>query len=82
MNENVGNPLRKWRLDKGLSLEDACSLFKERGFHNVSTAKLSRIERDQNVPIDFIPAVEAITGIPAKEQRPDLARIFDNEVAT
>jgi hypothetical protein len=82
MNANVGNPLRKWRLEKGLSLEDACGLFKERGFHNVSTAKLSRIERDQKVPIDFIPAVEAITGIPAKEQRPDLVKILDSEVVS
>lgn len=76
MSEIATNPVRKWRLDKHLSLEEACQLFKDRGFQNISTAKLSRIERDQDVPVDFIPAVEAVTGIPAKEQRPDLAKIF------
>jgi transcriptional regulator with XRE-family HTH domain len=77
MSEAAENPLRKWRNDKGLSLEAMCELFAERGFEKPSTAKLSRIERDQNVPLKMIAAVEAIMGIPAKEQRPDLAKILD-----
>lgn len=77
MSETIENPLRKWRTDQGLSLEAACALFAERGFDKPSTAKLSRIERDQYVPVEMIAAVEAITGITAKEQRPDLAKFFD-----
>jgi len=70
------NPLRKWRNDRGLSLEAVCQLFSDRGFERPSIAKLSRIERDQDVPAEMIPAVEAITGIPAKDIRPDLAELF------
>lgn len=77
MSETAENPLRKWRNDQRLSLEAVCDLFAERGFQKPSTAKLSRIERDQYVPVEMIPAVEAITGIPAKDQRPDLAKIFE-----
>lgn len=76
MSETVENPLRKWRNKEKLSLEQACQLFADRGFEKPSTAKLSRIERDQFVPVEMIPAVEAITGVPAKEQRPDLAELF------
>lgn len=76
MSETAINPLRKWRAEQGLSLEAVCDLFAERGFRKPSTAKLSRIERDQSVPAEMIPAIEAITGIPAKEQRPDLAELF------
>ncbi len=76
MSETAENPLRKWRNDKGLSLEEACQLFADRGFQKPSTAKLSRVERDQDVPAEMIPAVEAVTGIPAKEIRPDLAELF------
>ena len=70
------NPLRKWRTEQGLSLEAACQLFADRGFPRPSTAKLSRIERDQNVPSEMIPAVEAVTGVPARIIRPDLAELF------
>jgi transcriptional regulator with XRE-family HTH domain len=76
MSETAQNPLRKWRNDKGLSLEAMCQLFADSGFERPSTAKLSRIERDQDVPAEMIPAVEAITGIPAKDIRPDLAELF------
>lgn len=76
MSETAVNKLRKWRLDQGLNLEEMCELFVKRGFPKPSTAKLSRIERDQDIPAELIPAIEAITGIPAKEQRPDLAELF------
>lgn len=76
MSETAENPLRKWRAAQGLSLEAMCDLFVERKFPKPSTAKLSRIERDQDVPAEMIPAIEAITGIPAKELRPDLAELF------
>lgn len=70
------SPLRKWRLSQGYSLEDLSELFGRHGFEKPSTAKLSRIERDQDIPLEMIGAVETVTGIPAKEQRPDIAKIF------
>lgn len=70
------NLVRKWRKDQGLTLDQACDLFPKRGFDRPSIAKLSRIERDQNVPIDDVSAVAAVTGIPAKELRPDLADLL------
>ncbi len=56
-------------------------MLERQGLERPSAAKLSRIERDQDIPIEMISAFEAITGIPAKEQRPDLAKIFDKEAA-
>ena len=77
MSEITENPLRKWRNGLGYSLDHVCDLLRDQGLDRPSAAKLSRIERDQNIPVEMIPAIEAITGIPAKEQRPDLAKIFD-----
>lgn len=76
MTDEIQNPLRKWRSAQGLSLEAACDRFATSGFERPSIAKLSRIERDQSVPAEMIPAVEAVTGIPAKILRPDLAELF------
>lgn len=68
------NPLRKWRNANNLNLDQACAFFAERGC-KTSTAKLSRIERNQPIPLDMLPKVAAITGIPARELRPDLAEL-------
>jgi len=68
--------IRAWRLKQGLNLEEMCKLISDQGLDRPSAAKLSRIEREQDVPPEMIPALEAITGIPAKEQRPDLAKLF------
>lgn len=76
MSEIAVNPLRKWRNGRELNLDQACELFAKHGYP-ISSAKLSRIERDQSVPVEMLPAIEAITDIPAKELRPDLAKIFD-----
>jgi transcriptional regulator with XRE-family HTH domain len=74
--------LRKWRNGLGYSLDYVCDLLEQQGMERPSAAKLSRIERDQDIPIEMIPAIEAITGLSAKQQRPDLAKIFDEtEVA-
>jgi transcriptional regulator with XRE-family HTH domain len=70
------NLVRKWRKQLGLTLDQACDLFPKRGFERPSIAKLSRIERDQSVPLDDVPAVAAVTGIPAKELRPDIAELL------
>lgn len=68
--------LRKWRTDLKFSLEHVCGLLEKQGLNRPSEAKLSRIERDQDIPTDMLPAFEAITGIPAKDLRPDLAKLF------
>lgn len=72
--------LRAWRIGQELSLDQVCDLLKEYGLERPSAAKLSRIERDQSVPPEMIPALVAITGIPAKDIRPDLAKLFLNDV--
>lgn len=77
MSAEPKSKLREWRNNLGFSLDHVCDLIRDRGLERPSAAKLSRIERDQNIPPEMIPAIEAITDIPAKELRPDLARIFD-----
>lgn len=74
------NPLRKWRNDLGLNLDQACELFKRHG-KPISTAKLSRMERDQNIPNEDLPDVVAVTGISAAELAPGLAKLFNAESA-
>lgn len=69
--------IRKWRRDNNLSLDKVCDLIAEQGLDRPSAAKVSRIEWGQNAPLDLLPALEAITGIPAKEIRPDLAEKFE-----
>lgn len=77
MNDSQDSPLRKWRTDAKLNLEEACEKFAEAGFEKPSTAKLSRIERDQDVPIDMIPALKAVTGLTAQQLCPEVAKLFD-----
>jgi hypothetical protein len=74
MSESAINRLRQWRGNR--SLEEVCDLFPMHGFTRPSIAKLSRIERDQKIPLEDVPAVAAITGIPVKELRPDLAKML------
>lgn len=81
MTEKPKSRLRQWRNDLGYSLDHVCALIEQRGLERPSEAKLSRIERDQDIPPEMLPAFEAITGIPAKEFRPDLAKIFDSAEA-
>lgn len=78
MSEEIeSSRLRKWRNGLGYSLDHVCDLLERQGLERPSAAKLSRIERDQDIPVEMIPAIAAITDIPAKELRPDLARIFN-----
>jgi hypothetical protein len=77
MTEQPKSLLRKWRNELGYSLDYVCSLIEQHGLERPSEAKLSRIERDQDIPVDMLAAFEVITGIPAKELRPDIAKIFD-----
>lgn len=79
MSNEPKSALRKWRIEAGYSLDEVCVLLEQQGLERPSAAKLSRIEREQDIPPEMIPAFVAITGIPAKEQRPDLAKIFIEE---
>lgn len=76
MSEAAENPLRKWRNDRDLNLDEACALFAKRGYP-ISTAKLSRMERDQEIPLDELSLVQKVTGISAKELAPKVAKIFE-----
>jgi len=76
MNEDLKN-IRSWRTRQKLSLERVCELLEENGCLKPSPAKLSRIERDQEIPLDMLPAFQAVTSIPARELRPDLAEKFE-----
>ncbi|MGM4987387.1 hypothetical protein [Tardiphaga sp. 841_E9_N1_2] len=73
--------LRNWRTGLGYSLEHVCDLIKDHGLPRPSEAKLSRIERDQDIPPEMLPALESITGLPASALRPDLAKLFLKEAA-
>jgi transcriptional regulator with XRE-family HTH domain len=77
MSAEPKSKLREWREGRGYSLDHVCDLIKDRGLGRPSAAKLSRIERKQNIPSEMVPIIAAITDIPAKELRPDLAKIFD-----
>ena len=81
--DDVQTPLRQWRLREKLSLDEVCDQLAGQGLKRPSVAKISRIECGQNVPLDMLPAYEAITGLPAKEIRPDVAKLFlkNDEVA-
>lgn len=76
MNETAVHPLRKWRNDRGLNLDEACALFAEHDYP-ISSAKLSRMERDQEIPLDELRIVQKVTGIPAKDLAPAVAKIFE-----
>lgn len=81
MNEAAKNPLRKWRLEREMNLDQAVELFASRGC-KISTAKLSRMERDQAIPLKMLSRVVEITEIPAAKLRPDLVKLgFLTEVA-
>jgi hypothetical protein len=59
------------------SLDAFADLIQREGAPRPSIAKLSRIETGvQPVPVDVLPAISKITGIPPRELRPDLAEMF------
>lgn len=70
------HPVRAFRDREGISLEKLADLLVKQGIERPSAAKLSRIETGQLCPVELLKPLEAITGVPAKEIRPDLARLF------
>lgn len=72
-----GGIIRAYRARAELSLEGLADRVSEEGVERPSTAKLSRIETGkQPVPTELLDVLEKITGAPAKELRPDLAKHF------
>jgi hypothetical protein len=70
------HPIRAFRDREKISLEKLADLLVEQGIERPSVAKLSRIETGQPCPVDLVAPLERITGVPAKDIRPDLARLF------
>lgn len=76
----AGAAIRAARNNKKLSLDGLADAIAGLGYQRPSTAKLSRIETgEQPVPVGLIPAIEQTTGVPAKDQRPDLAKVFSTD---
>lgn len=79
---SAASPIKAYRNREKISLEEMADLIAAEGLKRPSTAKLSRIENGQPCPLDLLPALEKIIGVPAKELRPDLAKMFaSDEVA-
>ena len=73
-----GTAIRAYRKREKLSLDGLADRVRDSGNERPSTAKLSRIETgEQPLPVELVPIIEQITGIPAKELRPDLAKVFE-----
>ncbi len=77
----IGARIRAAREQRGLkTLDQFADRIFETGCDRPSLAKLSRLETgDQPVPLDILPAVSSIVGIPAQEIRPDLAAQFTRQ---
>ena len=78
----IGGRIRAWRegQEPRVSLDRLADLLAERGCTRPSTAKLSRIESGSHPAVpDIVPALEAVTRIPAADLRPDLAAMFRRE---
>lgn len=75
----IGDTIRKSRRQRGIaSLDELANRLSVFGCDKPSTAKLSRIESGiQAVPLDILPALAAVTGIPAARLRPDLAAMLE-----
>lgn len=81
LTKSIGTAIRTYRrtCTPKMSLDDLADLIvREGAATRPSTAKLSRIETGkQPVATDILDPLERITGIPAKEMRPDLAKLFE-----
>jgi transcriptional regulator with XRE-family HTH domain len=66
--------IRAYRERAGMSLDELADEIAKVCGDRPSKAKMSRIETGiQPVPVDLLPALKKITGIPGEELRPDLA---------
>jgi transcriptional regulator with XRE-family HTH domain len=73
-----GQAIRAFRNERKMSLDALADMIADDGQPRPSAAKLSRIETGkQPVTTDILDSLEKITGIPAKELRPDLAKHFE-----
>jgi transcriptional regulator with XRE-family HTH domain len=73
----IGARLRYARVERGFSLEKLADYLAKSAGSRPSIAKLSRIETGlQPVPIDILPGLAALTGIPKSDLRPDLIALM------
>lgn len=78
--EDTNSPLRRWRLECGLSLDDLADKIEKRGVKRPSKAKLSRFERGGFVDINIVPHVRAITGLTSEQICPQITdQLVDRE---
>jgi hypothetical protein len=73
------HPIRAYRVREGISLKGLADLIANEGLDRPSEAKLSRIENGQKCPVQLLTIMEKVTGVPAKEIRPDLAKMFEGD---
>jgi len=73
------HPVRAFRERERISLKGLADLIAAEGIDRPSEAKLSRIENGQKCPVQLLPVLEKVSGIPAKELRPDLAKMFGGQ---
>lgn len=75
-----GARVRAFRKSAGISLDDLAGRLQKAGFGRPSTAKLSRIETGvQPVAMDILDGLAIVTGIPARDLRPDIAAKFGRQ---
>lgn len=73
----IGQAIRAYRAREGLSLDKLADRIADEGGERPSAAKLSRIETGkQPVATDILKSLEKITGMAARELRPDLADLL------
>lgn len=76
-NPTPGELIRAFRNRHKLFMEDLADRLRDAGVERPSIAKLSRIENDlQQVPTTLLGTLTRVTGIPASQLRPDLAKLF------
>jgi transcriptional regulator with XRE-family HTH domain len=77
----IGARVRNAREQLGIkSLEKFADRIGEKGGERPSTAKLSRIETGvQPVPLDILEPLSELTKIPARDLRPDLAKLLEEK---
>lgn len=75
--QTPGAMVRAYRSAEKISLQRLAEMLAERTGETPSEAKLSRIENNhQPVALDILSPLSEITGIPARDLRPDLAALF------
>jgi transcriptional regulator with XRE-family HTH domain len=82
MGKQQTNPIRAFRTNSDMSLDQLADAIAKISGDRPSKAKLSRIETNkQPVPLDMLFAISKITGISRKKLRPDVAKLMEEVAA-